>query len=253
MTPEERFMFDLEGYLVVENVLGADEVAELNAISDRVFPRDYQEGNDSKGRSKVRRDTFVSQWDPACQNLLDHPKILPYLVEIVGPKFRIDHDYCIFMDANSGGGNLHGLPEWGKHRYYHYRDGEMRNGLTVVTFCLAPAERGDGGFVCIPGSHKSNFAASLPKDVRTLQRVPHYVVQPVLNAGDVIIFTEALCHGTMRWTGNQERRALLFKYNPGHQANKEQPYNPADYINPTEQQLRIMAGPSVGGRPNVVG
>ena len=56
----------------------------------------------------------------------------------------------------------------------------------------------------------------------------------------------------MRGTGTEERRALLFKYNPGHQANKEMAYNPADYVEPTEQQIRIMAGPSVGGRPNVV-
>ena len=252
MTPEEKFRFDLEGYLVVKDVLTPDEVAELNRISDRVFPRDYLDGNDSKGRGKVRRDTFVSRWDPACQKLLNHPKIVPYLVDLVGAKFRIDHDYAIFMAPNSGGGNLHGLPEWGKHRFYHYQGGEMRNGLTVVTFCLAPARKGDGGFVCIPGSHKTNFADYLPEDVRTLSRVPHYVIQPEVDAGDVIIFTEALCHGTMRWQGTEERRVFLFKFNPGHMSNKEKPYNPDDFFDPSEQQRRIMAGPSVGGRPDVV-
>ncbi len=40
MTPEERFMFDLEGYLVVGGLLSAEEAAEFNAISARVFPQD---------------------------------------------------------------------------------------------------------------------------------------------------------------------------------------------------------------------
>jgi hypothetical protein len=132
MTPEEKFLFDLEGYLVVRNVLNSDEVAELNAVADRVFPRDYSDGDDSKGRTKVRRAKFISQWDPACQNLLDHPVIVPYLAEILGPKFRIDHDYAMFMASDSGGGNLHGAPELGTHRYYQYQNGEMRSGREMA-------------------------------------------------------------------------------------------------------------------------
>ena len=35
MTGEERFQVDLEGYLVIKNVLTDDEVAEMNEIIDR--------------------------------------------------------------------------------------------------------------------------------------------------------------------------------------------------------------------------
>ena len=41
----------------------------------------------------------------------------------------------------------------------------MRNGLCVVTFFLAPAAEGDGGFACIPGTHKSNFLTGIPREV----------------------------------------------------------------------------------------
>ena len=34
MTPEEKFIFDLDGYLVVKNVLTPAEVDELNALAD---------------------------------------------------------------------------------------------------------------------------------------------------------------------------------------------------------------------------
>ena len=34
MTGEEKFQVDLEGYLVIKNVLSEDEVAEMNDIID---------------------------------------------------------------------------------------------------------------------------------------------------------------------------------------------------------------------------
>jgi hypothetical protein len=35
-----------------------------------------------------------------------------------------------------------------------------------------------------------------------------------VNAGDVLIFTEALTHGSS-WTGQSSRRVLIYKYCPG--------------------------------------
>ena len=32
----------------------------------------------------------------------------------------------------------------------------------------------------------------------------------------MLIFTEALVHGTTRWKGANRRRALLYKYSPGY-------------------------------------
>src|SRR5688572_4848587 len=60
MTPEEKFMFDLDGYLLIKNVLTKDEVAELNAIADEKFPRppDHTTG---------QRTSRVSRWGPAYQ------------------------------------------------------------------------------------------------------------------------------------------------------------------------------------------
>ena len=39
MTPEEKFMFDLDGYLVIKDVLSREELDVLNAVADREFPR----------------------------------------------------------------------------------------------------------------------------------------------------------------------------------------------------------------------
>ena len=250
MTLEEKFRFDLQGFLVVKNVLSADEVDALNALADAVWP---DNGDDDGGH---RRTSRVSMWGRETQALFDHPNALSYMIELLGPTFRADHDYCIFMKKGEKRGRLHGGPTLqagvpGDH-WYKYRDGVMRNGLTVFTYNLTPARKGDGGFACIPGSHKSNFIADIPADVRSFERAAHYVHQPEVEAGDMVIFTEALVHGTMPWEGARERRALLYKFSPGHSAWSQNYYNPDAYSDLTDQQRRILQPPSVGGRENVV-
>ena len=211
VTLEEKFQFDLEGYLVVPGVLGRREVARLNELADEVWPGEPDE-------SGGRRTSKVSQWGPAFRDLIDHPRILPYLVEWLGPKFRIDHDYCIFMRPGASRGNLHGGPApqsgEGDHWYRCYPDGTIRNGLTVFTFNLSDCGPGDGGFACIPGSHKTNLRSGVPREVMRFERPAHYVRQPPAKAGDVIIFTEALIHGTLPWTAGHERRGPALQVQP---------------------------------------
>ena len=50
------------------------------------------------------------------------------------------------------------------------------------------------------------------------ERPAPYVVQPVVEAGDALFFTEALIHGTLTWQAKHQRRALLYKYSPGYSA-----------------------------------
>lgn len=148
MTPEERFLFDLQGYLHLKHVLTPDEVTELNAIAGHQFPHP----SDAVGE---RTAPDVLGWSPAYQTLLDHPQVLPYLIGMLGPYFRLDHDYLICMDPGASRGPLHGgmggMPDW----WYACHDGVIRNGLSTLLYCLTPATAGEGGFVCIPGSHKS--------------------------------------------------------------------------------------------------
>ena len=248
MNPEEKFIFDLQGYLIVRGVLSAGEVDQLNAMADEVWPGEF-------GDNGMRRTSKITQWGAPFQALIDHPKALPYLLEFLGPKFRIDHDYCIFMQKGADGGRLHGGPSpqiGAADHWYRCHDGIIRNGLTVFTYCLSPAKAGDGGFMCVPGSHKSNFVGAIPDGVRTCQVPAHYVAQAEVEPGDLIIFTEALVHGTMAWTADYQRRALLLKYSPGHSSWSQTYYDPADYPDVTEQQRRIMAPPSVGNRPDSV-
>ena len=145
-------------------------------------------------------------------------------------------------------------------------DGPGSAGLRAFKMFLAYAESGnlptdipeaskrdmDSPFQKEVVSRLRALGHNLPDEVRNFDRVPEYVVQPAVEAGDALFFTEALVHGTMPWTAAHERRALLYKYSPGHSSWATEPYNHDDYGDLTEQQKRIMAPPSMDAHPEVV-
>ena len=246
LTDEEKFLFDLRGFMVVKNVLSERECDELIRLADAAWPR-------RPGDAAYRRFDGISSWGPPFVDLMDHDRLLPYLVELVGGRLRIDHDYCIFARKGAPANALHGGPwRYEPDHWYRYHDGVMRNGLTVATWNLSDAGPGAGGFVCVPGSHKTNFLPHMPRDVARFERDVDWLVQPPLAAGDVLIFTEALIHGTAPWTAEHERRTLLYKYSPPHSSWAKKPYDPAEYPRATARQLRLMAPPSVQGHQRVM-
>ncbi|HIB88864.1 TPA: hypothetical protein EYO57_16985, partial [Candidatus Poribacteria bacterium] len=107
MNNEEKFVFDLQGYLIIKNVLNTDEVDELNEIIDP-----------SHRDALPRRPSL---WGEPFKRLIDHPHIFPYLIELLGPNVRLDHDYSIFMNAGDGRGGLHGGPDFHGDHWYKYR------------------------------------------------------------------------------------------------------------------------------------
>ena len=72
------------------------------------------------------------------------------------------------------------------------------------------------GLCLVPGSHKCNFA--LPLGLRSYEQHQEFVKQITCKAGDVVIFTEAVTHGTLPWQGEHQRRSILIRYSPGNLA-----------------------------------
>lgn len=244
MNDEQRYLFDLRGYLVVEGVLSPGEVAELNNV--------YNEQRVPPPGASIESQRFSGffLWDQAYRRLIDHPQILPILTEVLGPDLRLDHAYGIKMRSRTDGLHLHGgNTPYDPPEYYHVRGGKIYCGLTVVTYALCDIPKSSGGFCCIPGSHKNNFP--LPAGVKTYERDLGCVVQVPVHAGDVLIFTEALTHGTLQWTANWERRSILLKYAPGFLAWGRPNWPEALLQVATPTQRLLLEGPYVHKREGV--
>jgi hypothetical protein len=240
LTEIERYLFDLQGFLVIENALTPTELAAINQLLDQNIAQ-----IDKPNKSWIRFDGLLN-WGIEFRLLIDNPRITPYLVALVGPEFRLDHDYVHIIRQGGGpiGSILHGgATPYDPSQYYHYQQGRMYNGLVAVAYNLTDVSTDVGGFGCIPGSHKSNLP--LPKEWQDLEH-PHPCVQALGGkAGTAIIFTEALTHGTLPWKGPHERRTLFYKYSPNTNAWVRYYYNPDDYPDLTENQRQILKPPGV--------
>jgi len=234
LSATERYFFDVNGYLVLDGVLGPEEARRLNdVVGSRRLPP-----GDSIASQRFGEELLL--WDRGLRDLLDHPAVLPRLRDLLGDNLRRDHAYGIAMATETSGLGLHGgATPWDPSQYYLHRGGAMFSGLTTVTWSLVDAGAGHGGFGCIPGSHKA--AEPLP------DRVPaDWVTEVPLAAGSVLIFTEALTHCTLPWRAPYERRAILVKYAPGHLAWLGHKEPPADLWRAlTPAQRRLFRPPAV--------
>lgn len=241
MNELERYLFDLQGFLVVEDALSPAQVAVLNQLIDEQVRLNHE-----SEKPWSRFDGLLS-WGKPFQNLIDHPRLMPYLLELLGQDLRLDHEYMhIIRQPGTGpiGTFLHGGgTPYDPCQYYLFKHGRMYNGLTAVAYHLTDVAAGDGGFGCIPGSHKSNFP--VPQVLDNLDQ-PHACIQEIPGkAGTAILFTEALTHTTLYWQRAYERRTLFYKYSPYPSTWLRHSYRLANYPDLTETQRRMLKSPGV--------
>jgi ectoine hydroxylase-related dioxygenase (phytanoyl-CoA dioxygenase family) len=262
----EKYFFDVNGYLVVKDVLTPEEVATCNEALDRQADRIKERSEDnslSRGSTALagqqgRGDIggMLTWPEPDCvpfRNLLAHQRVVPYLIEILGDGFRLDHLYGIQMRKGTEGHVLHGGgAQLSPIHFYRHHNGAIQCGLSVFSFLLTDQGPDDGGFSCIPGSHKANFHC--PPEVLRLEKDLGMIVQPAAKAGSLIIFTEALTHGTKPWQADHQRRAILYKYAPGElsYASRYRPPGVDDVIDEfTPAQQAILQPPYRPNRPKI--
>lgn len=220
----QQYLYDLQGYLVIEDALNADAVAELNRlVNEQELPDGDRVTRFGGAAGSIPDGPGFLEWGQPFCGLLDHPVIMPVLRFVLGDCFRLDRLYGIKMREGMPRGLLHAdygatAPHSGAQpgERYHARENEIAAGFAVVSWNLTDTDPEHGGFCCIPGSHKSSF--KLPNAIEEAPENSPYVIIPSAPAGSVTVFTEALTHGTAAWKARHERRTLLFKYCVSHTA-----------------------------------
>lgn len=238
MNQQEKYLFDLQGYLVVPHALSAEEVAVLNKLMtvhiEREAPPD------------VRTHRFRPlAWEQPFVDLMDHPNVYAYLEELLGEGFRLDHAQADLNRAGRGpaGTNPHGGgTPFTQSAYYHFNSGKMYNGLVTVVYFLNDVDAGDGGFTCLPGSHKANYP--LPEAWRGEENLPALFQQLHGPAGTAILFTEALTHLGAPWRGKVDRRTLFYRYSPHCLAWGAYYFTPEDFSQLSERQRAMLEPPN---------
>ena len=112
MNDQEKYLFDLRGYVVVENALTIEQVEDLSSRLEtqaktpgrRRFGSDRTIFGDDTGRAWSAPSLL--EWGGTYLDLIDLPRIAPYLEALLGVGYRLDHDYVKVVNA-ARPGTLH--------------------------------------------------------------------------------------------------------------------------------------------------
>ena len=223
LTEEEKWRFDLHGYLVLKQAVSPADVErmiarsdEWHALEDVDLPEPLRTYRDSSTKPTTPRSiNNVEYVDEVFQRLILNPEIMrvvlalthncPQHLGMALTRNTIDSDALAFHGGVSG--SLHNPAN-----DYQAADGKVFATFLNAAISLVEVPPGTG-FVCIPGSHKSYFPR--PADVDIYDGPP--VVDNVsVRSGDVVLFTEALCHGARRWTLDTPRRTVFCRYSTAY-------------------------------------
>jgi hypothetical protein len=235
----DRYLFDLNGFLVIKKVFNASEVDAANLAVNAHLHEQHERWGKLKVANAygVRGNTLTGtkgRFDLAgmlgwaegerelFRRVMTHERLVPYYHAFLGAGYRLDHlPFLIRMERGSEGHAFHGgavqpngSPAWPLS--YHCSQGEIRCSLLAVALQLSDTRAGDGGFCIVPGSHKAAFAC--PERILAYEEACETVVQPVLSKGDVVLFTEAATHGTLPWVSDVERRTVIYRFSPAGSA-----------------------------------
>ena len=204
MTDEEKFRFDLTGFLVRPSILTQEET---QAIIDQIDQIKHEPDSLPPEHRSVPGG--------ASSVLIDHPKVIEVLHEIIGPEIRMEGCFCVWRKKGEAhGGGLHGGgpsqidPIFG----YRFQNGRIHAGMVRVVFELTDVKQEDGATHFIAGSHKSNLPMhSGHLSMEPGERSP-FLMGYECPAGSAIFFTENLCHVGPEWTRETPRVAVLHAY-----------------------------------------
>ena len=213
--------YDRDGFIVVPDVLSAEEVAGLRAATDALVERsraveDHNEVYDlepghSADEPRVRRIKTPDKWDGRFAAIVRHPRIVACLQALWGPNIRFD-SAKLNMKAAGFGAPVEWHQDWAF--YPHTNDD-----LAAVGVMIDDMAEENGPLMVIPGSHKGpvhdhhadgRFCGAIDP---TKTALDYQSAMPCLGkAGSISIHHVRAIHASAPNTSSRSRRFFLLQF-----------------------------------------
>ena len=255
---DEFYFWDLNGYLVLRGVMDEEWLAAANEAVDHFDERIVV------GEELARGSTALAGTGrPLLAGLLELPDPFsaPFRRMVADPVIehrlnwmgasggRMDGATGFVSVKGTSGHSLHDANEpLNPGRGYIYQNGRSFCEAVTVTWQLRDVNAGDGGFACVPGSHKAYY--KMPAGIRSCDDDMGLVKHVEMKAGDVLFFADGgTTHGALAWKNEVSRRGILIKYSSrnfnrsgGDMAHPENRWG--DLVDGmSDAQLAVMRGP----------
>ena len=211
LTAEQKYLFDMRGWLLIPNALTEAETEEMRDFALRL-----------QHSPETIAEHERSALGGPLQKLADHPQVAGFFNEFLAyPRlssqtcygFRMESCHLFYRQLGDGkfsphnGNGLFRFP--GDSHFYHCIPGKAHSGLTRTVWELNPVEKGCGTLLAT-GSHKAVYPA--PESLQD----PNSPIwdEYTCPAGSLLFFTEALTHSARPWANpNIDRVAIFSCYN----------------------------------------
>jgi hypothetical protein len=259
----EDYLFDLNGYLILKNAISPDDLQEMNRWVDA-----HWEYVDARRRSvtqetgawigHVETHTYsggdgcnfqnIVEAGPVFRRLITHPAWIQRCRRWINPDNGLSiHENLLNVRGSGGYIGIHsgGAVPISYMTFRQANTGEWMVGQINILMAMQDIGPGDGPTTVIPGSHKS--ALRHPKLLEHVYRSDAAageqvgMVEVYLKAGDALLFTDAITHGSAARINAGHRRMTLYRYSPALLRSRFE-YVPSEELlsSLTEEQRRII-------------
>ena len=239
MTPDQRYFFDLTGYLHLEGVLQGEELQKAQEAAQRYIDTPPDQVPDGF-EINLEREHFnwylhAFAFDKALEALTMHPVTWPIIKELLDEQPRLIGGHMMVDFHGKPFHPLHAgheksltaeVPGW---RRYQVHNGRISCNDLVFFFYLTDVHPGDGGLIILPGSHKANFPrpqnlfypgsyvdGTYSSEFNSAE-IPEGVTNFNPTSGDVVAISELVVHGALTYQAkDRDRRFLTLRYCSQH-------------------------------------
>ncbi|MEZ5412757.1 MAG: phytanoyl-CoA dioxygenase family protein [Opitutaceae bacterium] len=223
-THAERFHFETQGYLVLENFLPTDHTARLLTALERAIARRRQThpaGHKAVWPPQAAADLTqihgarstrvlnILEDDPLFLELLDWPALVPYLHAFCNPEPHYHASDAIWEEPMDYANRSDGWHRDGSDNGYRNMPGQIPLLQLKVGYYLSDMTQPfRGNLTLVPGSHLSR--EELPPEDRRRREFFPGALQVCAPAGSAILFHNAIWHTAAPYHPGQPGRRMLY-------------------------------------------
>jgi phytanoyl-CoA hydroxylase len=221
ITAADRARYEEQGYIVVRNVLSAEELVPIRKLVDEFVAsargksahdavHDLEPGHTPEN-PKVRRIKTPHLHHQAFRDLARHPKLVAILQALLGPAVRL-HGSKINIKAPQYGSAVEWHQDWAF--YPHTNDD-----LLAVGIMLDDCAMENGPLLLMPGTHRGPvydhhadgvFCGAMDPEATDLNFAA--AAPAIAPAGSMSFHHVRLVHGSAQNTSNLPRQLLLYEF-----------------------------------------
>ena len=230
------YLFDLNGYIILKNAVDKKDLDEMNQWVDDHWDYVHSQSHlfekeDRTWIGHVETHTYSSadgcnfqniiEAGPIFRKLITYPTWIDHCRRWINPTNGVSlHENLLNVRGPGGYIGIHcgGACPISYLTFRQENTGEWMVGQINVIAAVQDVGPGDGPTTLIPGSHKSAMRHPMLKG--QIYRSDDAAGKQVgmkelyLEAGDVLMLTDAITHGSAARTNQGHRRITLYRYSP---------------------------------------